>query len=46
MTTGKFKDAEEMYKKSLSIFTSIGNEDLIKKIKSSMEELKNLGGKS
>ncbi|NLI55856.1 tetratricopeptide repeat protein [bacterium] len=41
-TCGDLKAAEEMYKKSLAIFTTFGNKDMIKKIKSLMEELENL----
>lgn len=41
-TRGDLNAAEEMYKKSLAIFTSFENEVMIKKTKSLMEELENL----
>jgi len=41
-TRGEPKDAEEMYKKSLAIFTLIGNKIMIRKVRSSIKQLTKL----
>ena len=41
-TRGDFKAAEEMYSKSLAIFTLIGNKAMIRQIRSRAKELNNL----
>ncbi len=41
-TRGDLKAAEEMYEKSLAIFTSIGNKIMIRKVRSSIKQLTRL----
>ncbi len=41
LTRGDLKATEEMYRKSLAIFTSIGNDAMIRKIGALIEELRN-----
>ena len=42
LTRGALKEAEKMYKKSLAIYKSLENKDMIKKVKSWIEELEGL----